>query len=188
MSVDSGSTYKIRNAKSGTILDLSGVDNTAIIGYPDHNGANQQWVLTWTGRSWTFRSVSSNQYLGLEGSAGNGTKLLAVAQPFEWHIWHDETDQTTFRVFAPNTTYNFDLWNYGDPVPGDPITLWTKWDGLHQTWRFERGELAVLLLKQCRSLNVCNEQLINRFHKEELKADRYPVLMQSGLEPPADSM
>lgn len=43
-------------------------------------------------------------------------------------------------VFVPNTTYNFDLWNYGDPVPGDPITLWAKWNGLHQTWRFERGE------------------------------------------------
>ncbi|SJL15871.1 uncharacterized protein ARMOST_19379 [Armillaria ostoyae] len=140
MSVDSGSTYKIRNAKSGTVLDLSGVDNTAIIGYPDHNGANQQWTLTWTGRSWTFRSVSSNQYLGLAGASGNGTKLLAVAEPFEWDIWHDEIDQTTFRVFAPNTTYNFDLWNYGDSVPGDPITLWTKWNGLHQTWRFERGE------------------------------------------------
>ncbi|KAK0432363.1 ricin B-like lectin [Armillaria borealis] len=155
MSVDSGSTYKIRNAKSGTVLDLSGVDNTAIIGYPDHNGANQQVYfclpssyfsllsrcsgpLTWTGRSWTFRSVSSSQYLGLAGTSGNGTKLLAVAEPFEWDIWHDEIDQTTFRVFAPNTTYNFDLWNYGDSVPGDPITLWAKWNGLHQTWRFER--------------------------------------------------
>lgn len=56
-----------------------------------------QWVLTWTGRSWTFRSVSSSQYLGLAGASGNGTKLLAVAEPFEWDIWHDEIDQTTFR-------------------------------------------------------------------------------------------
>lgn len=40
------------------------------------------------------------------------------------------------RVFAPFTVYNLDLWNYGDPVPGDPITLWGKWNGVHQTWKF----------------------------------------------------
>ncbi|KAF9030288.1 ricin B-like lectin [Hymenopellis radicata] len=138
MSVVSGTTYKIVNAKSGTVIDLSGVDNKTIIGYPDHNGPNQQWTLNWIGNAWTFRSVSSGLYLGLGGASADGTRLLAVSDAVPWHIWHDEVDATSFRIFAPFTNYNLDLYNYGDPVAGDPITLWYKWNGTHQTWKFVR--------------------------------------------------
>lgn len=136
--VTSGQTYRITNVRSGTVVDLSGVDNHTIIGYPYHSGRNQQWTFEWTGHSWTIRSVSSGQYLGVNGTNyADGTGLVATSTPFEWDIWHDEADQNTFRFFVHDTHYNWDLNNYGDATPGEPITLWYTWNGLHQTWRIE---------------------------------------------------
>lgn len=40
--VQSGGTYKLINAKGGTVLDLSGGDNRSIIGYGFHGGDNQK--------------------------------------------------------------------------------------------------------------------------------------------------
>ncbi|KAG5643460.1 hypothetical protein DXG03_000892 [Asterophora parasitica] len=101
--VQSGFTYRITNAKSGTVIDLSGEDFKSIIGYPNHNGTNQQWTLNWTGVGWTFRSVSSGLYLAIDGSNTNGTRLVAVTTPFGWHIWHDEVDLSTYRnVITPS--------------------------------------------------------------------------------------
>ena len=49
----------------------------------------------------------------------------------------DVVAEAVDRIFVPFTRYNLDLYNYGDPIAGDPITLWSKWNGRHQTWRFE---------------------------------------------------
>ncbi|KAF8063234.1 ricin B-like lectin [Lyophyllum atratum] len=136
--VQSGFTYQITNAKSGTVMDLSGLDNKTVIGYPSHNTNNQKWALQWTNSGWTFRSVSSGLYLGIDGSNTNGTRLVAVTTPVGWHIWHDEVDPSTYRIFVPNTTFNVDLNNKGSQVPGTAITLWYRWAGVHQTWRFDR--------------------------------------------------
>ncbi|KAF9467503.1 ricin B-like lectin [Collybia nuda] len=142
--VQSGQTYIITNAKSGTVVDLSGEDNKSIIGFPKHGGTNQRWTLNWTGKSWTFRSVSSEMYLGLNGSPSDGTKLVAVTTPVEWHIWHDEVDPSTYRIFVPFTTFNMDLYAQGSAAPGTPITTWYTWKGIHQTWRFELGRACDL--------------------------------------------
>ncbi len=40
--VQSGRTYKLVNAKAGTVLDLSGADNRQAIGYGFHGGDNQK--------------------------------------------------------------------------------------------------------------------------------------------------
>ncbi|KAJ7126415.1 ricin B-like lectin [Mycena crocata] len=136
--VQSGLTYRIINAKAGTVMDLSGVDNKTIIGYPYHNGDNQHWTLTWTGNAWTIRSVSSGLYIGLDGAPADGVPLIATPTPFQFDIWHDEEDNLNYRIFVPNTKINFDLYDDGNPAPGTPITLWYRWEGIHQTWRFER--------------------------------------------------
>ncbi|KAJ7437864.1 ricin B-like lectin [Mycena galericulata] len=136
--VQSGGTYRILNAKAETAMDLSGGDNKSIIGYPYHNGENQHWTLTWTGDSWTFRSASSGLYLGLDGPPADGTHLVATSTPFQFDIWHDEKNTQNYRIFVPNTSYNFDLYGDGDSTPGTPITLWYRWAGIHQTWSFER--------------------------------------------------
>ena len=43
-------------------------------------------------------------------------------------------------MFVPNTQYNLDLSDNGKPTPGTPVTLWAKWEGRNQVWRFEDGE------------------------------------------------
>jgi hypothetical protein len=100
-------------------------------------------------------------YLSLAGTPANGAKIVASATPFIWHIWHDEVFPGVYRyvrdfgilffgtksfmlrwihrIFAPNTTFNFDLWNYGDQSPGTAVTLWEKWNGAHQLWDFVLG-------------------------------------------------
>ena len=40
--VQSGRTYKLVNAKAGTVLDLSGTDNRQTVGYDYHGGDNQK--------------------------------------------------------------------------------------------------------------------------------------------------
>ncbi|KAJ7599606.1 ricin B-like lectin [Mycena floridula] len=138
--VQSGQTYKLVNVKSSTVvMDLSGTDNRSIIGYPDQDGPNQKWTMAWTGHSWTFRSVSSGLYLNISGQPADGTKLVAAPEPCQWDIWHDESNHDAYRIFIPGTGFNLDLYNYGDATPGNPITLWYRWKGVHQTWKFVPG-------------------------------------------------
>jgi len=136
--VTSNSTYVISNVKSGTVIDLSLGDNRTITGWTPNGGANQKWTLYWTGNSWTFKSNYTGTYLAINGSPGDGTSLVASTTPFQWDIWRDPNNENTFRIYVPNTYENLDLWADGDPTPGDPITLWTAWDGLHQTWNFTK--------------------------------------------------
>ncbi|PPQ69939.1 hypothetical protein CVT24_003689 [Panaeolus cyanescens] len=160
VNVESGVTYIITNVKAGTAMDLSAYDNLSgkklelidiflsqyqppshplVIGWPEHGHPNQQWTMNWTGNSWTFQAGSTGQYLAIEGAPADGTKVVASATPFDWHIWRDDKDPNTFRIFVPNTHQNLDLYGKGNSTPGTPITLWWTWAGRHQTWRFTRG-------------------------------------------------
>ncbi|CAA7264510.1 unnamed protein product [Cyclocybe aegerita] len=134
--VHSGLTYVITNVKAGTAIDLSAGDNHTVTGWATHGHTNQQWTLNWTGNSWTFRSVATGTYLSIDGSASDGTRIVASTTPFDWHIWRDEQDENTFRIFVPNTHQNLDLYARGNPSSGNPVTLWYTWNGLHQTWKF----------------------------------------------------
>jgi len=137
--VNSGSTYLITNVKAGTAVDLSAGDNTTVTGWTVNGAsgsANQHWAMNWTGNSWTFRSVYTGHYLSINGTAADGTGIVASATPFGWDIWRDDNNTNTFRIFVPNTIQNLDLYGDGLKTPGDPITLWSTWDGLHQTWNF----------------------------------------------------
>jgi len=132
--IQSGETYKILNVKGRTIVDLSGGDNKSIIGYDDHGGPNQQWTFENTGSGWTIRSAGSGKYIGIEGDPNDGTPLIAVDEPVVWDIWPDERDNSHFRIFAPNTTKNFDLSDHGSSTPGTKVQLWDKTPGKGQTW------------------------------------------------------
>ncbi|KZT30065.1 carbohydrate-binding module family 13 protein [Neolentinus lepideus HHB14362 ss-1] len=137
--VQSGATYKIVNAKAGNVMDLSGGDDKSIIGYDFHDGVNQKWVIEQQGDgAWTFRSAGSGQYIAIEGVAQDGAPLVVQNEPFQWDVWPDEDDPSTFRVFIPNTRQNWDLSDHGNATPGTKVTLWDKWDGENQKWRFEQ--------------------------------------------------
>ncbi|KAE9404205.1 putative mannanase [Gymnopus androsaceus JB14] len=127
--IQSGLTFNIHNVKSGTVMDLSGVDNKSIIGYPldSVGGENQKWTTLWTGEAWNFQNALTGAYLGIAGTAQDGQNLTVSTTPTGWDIWHDTVNETNYRVFIPNTSQNWDLYADGDATPGDPITLWGEW-------------------------------------------------------------
>ncbi|KIY67247.1 carbohydrate-binding module family 13 protein [Cylindrobasidium torrendii FP15055 ss-10] len=152
MSLTSGNAYHILNLKAGTAVDLSGADNKSIIGYPEHDGANQQWIVEWDENAWTLHNVRSPEvYIGLGGDIDNGTRLVGAeegANGTKWHIYHEETytgepgpgGAVPLKVFAANTSYAVDLYGHGLSTPGNPITLWSNWNATHQDWWFYEVE------------------------------------------------
>ncbi|KAH8105182.1 carbohydrate-binding module family 13 protein [Cristinia sonorae] len=157
--IQSGAVYRLVNAKAGNVLDLSGGDNESIIGYDWHGGDNQKWELQDVGdNEWVFRNVGTGKYLHIDSYAKNGTPVIASESKTGFNIWPDEEDASTYRVFVPNTRLNFDLSDHGNPTPGTVsfgrlsriervidlgafvqlITLWDKWSGRNQCWRFEQ--------------------------------------------------
>ena len=59
---------------------------------------------------------------------------VARKHKYQKHLGCNSSD-----VFVPNTHENLDLWGNGLATPGNPITLWWTWNGLHQTWNFTEG-------------------------------------------------
>ncbi|KAJ3735298.1 carbohydrate-binding module family 13 protein [Lentinula guzmanii] len=129
MSIQSGNIYQIYNGKSGTVFDLSGTDGRTVF---------QTIMAT------TDNGISSKDQVVTEPSAApllDGTPLASVNEPFGWDTYPDDEDSSVFRVYvlgAPTAT-NIDLSNHGNATPGTIVTLWIKWEGKNQTWRFEQA-------------------------------------------------
>ncbi|CAA7264512.1 unnamed protein product [Cyclocybe aegerita] len=140
MHFEKGARYIITNVKGGTAIDLDGTNNRDIIGYPKHGGPNQQWELVSVDNhdDWYLKNVRSGTYIGFDGQHFDGTKLISKSEPFTWRILPDEKDCSVYRIFVPWTNMNLDLSNHGDSKPCTPISLWGKWEGTNQTWRFEK--------------------------------------------------
>ncbi|KAF8879570.1 ricin B-like lectin [Infundibulicybe gibba] len=135
-------TYRLINAKSGTALDLSNADRRTIAGWAAHDGNNQKWSLERTNEGhWTLRSQETGDFLGVDGNIQDGVPLIAVNHPFNWDIYDDEHGQDYYRLFIPGwpTAINIDLSDHGNSQGGTPITLWGKWEGTNQIWKFERA-------------------------------------------------
>ncbi|KAF7426221.1 hypothetical protein PC9H_008588 [Pleurotus ostreatus] len=139
-----GAKYKFVNAKANNVADLSGGDNKSIIGYSDHNGANQTWEALPGGNGWIFKNVATGQYLGINGLARDGTPVEGIHPPFEWHVKNDEGHPDTVRLFVPNTLFNMDLSDNGNATAGTKIQVWNKWTpGVNQCWRLVQGTWAL---------------------------------------------
>ncbi|KAJ2917819.1 hypothetical protein MD484_g2584, partial [Candolleomyces efflorescens] len=133
--VEAGQRYKIVNAKSGTVIDLSGHDGVSVSGWDDHGGDNQIWEAHTDGSTWHFRNAANGRYLAIEQEPGDAVKVIGSDEPFGWHIWPDEQDPSTLRICLPDTVFNIDLSNHGDATPGTPVEIWGRWEGVNQTWR-----------------------------------------------------
>ncbi|KAI0821755.1 ricin B-like lectin [Trametes gibbosa] len=141
MSLQAGKTYKITNAKGGTVLDLSGgQDHSPITGYQWNGGANQKWQLEQCGDSCTLKNETTGLYHGYDGEHKDFTPIIASQNPARWHIRPDAKDPSTFVLLLEGTNLSLDLSDHGNATPGTPVTLWQKWEGgLNQTWRFEEA-------------------------------------------------
>ncbi|THU96817.1 carbohydrate-binding module family 13 protein [Dendrothele bispora CBS 962.96] len=137
--------YKIVNAQTGTVLDVSDADKQTISGYTDHGGINQKFMLeqNWRG-SWYFRITHLDhdryrpRYVGIGAYLGDGTPLIANEDPFAWNISPDEQDNSVYRIYAPiaPAPLNWDLSDHENATPGAIVRLWGKWEGRHQCWKF----------------------------------------------------
>ncbi|KAK7030862.1 hypothetical protein VNI00_013972 [Paramarasmius palmivorus] len=140
MAIQSGRSYRIVNAKSGTLLDLSGTDGVTISGFNSNGGDNQKWYLEQSDGHWTFR-CGTGKYLGINGNVEDGTPVVGVSNPVQWDIWPDEEDSNLHRIFVPGSQnpMNIDLSDHGNSANGTKIQLWYKWEGKNQAWRFEEA-------------------------------------------------
>ena len=41
-------------------------------------------------------------------------------------------------IFVRDSHFNVDLSDHGNATPGTPVTIWGKWEGENQVWRFEQ--------------------------------------------------
>ncbi|KAJ7741020.1 hypothetical protein B0H16DRAFT_49119 [Mycena metata] len=141
--VQSGLTYRITNAKAGTVVDLSGGDNRSIIGYPYHAGPNQHV---------SCQPVDAH----LDGPCmDHPVSFVRPLPQLGWNTWrrhppHCHVDPVRVRHLArrdrqsqlPHLRAQHQaqpgLVQRRQPYPGYPITLWYQWAGIHQTWKFER--------------------------------------------------
>ncbi|KAI5118737.1 hypothetical protein M0805_000066 [Coniferiporia weirii] len=138
MSIAPG-TYKLVNVLGNNALDLSGGDNKSIIGFTEHGGGNQQWVVSAPDEddNQTLQGATSGLYLAIEGPPQNYERLVASSYATKWAIRRDGSDRSVWRVFWPGTGLNFDLSDRGNPTPGTPIQLWEATEGKNQLWKFE---------------------------------------------------
>ncbi|KAM5531421.1 hypothetical protein V8D89_000909 [Ganoderma adspersum] len=139
MQLENGKTYKITNAKGGTVLDLSGgQDQSPITGYNFSGGDNQKWVAEQQDQNWRFKNPATGLFIGYSGDANNNTPVKAMKNPTIWDVRPDQENPDTMRACVAGTDYCLDLSGHGNSNPGTPVTLWKKWGGANQTWRFEQ--------------------------------------------------
>ncbi|KAF7986775.1 hypothetical protein HWV62_20376 [Athelia sp. TMB] len=147
--IETNGTYKITSAFApSVVIDLSAGDNKSIIAYPYHSGANQQWIFNNTQGAWTIKNVELGLYIAPgnlsnpSATPGNYTTLSASSTPFIWDIWHDEVNPAAYRLFIPRTALNWDLTDFGNSTPGNPIQVFQKYTPgwKWQTWTVDAGE------------------------------------------------
>jgi len=128
--------YQIVNKVSGTVIDVAGHDNRSVIGYPAHNGPNQQWEFKPLGRGYSIRDMANGNYLTIEDGLRDGVHIVTSPYPVSWALEAANLEQGMWRIGWPNTPYIFDLADCGSSKPCTPVQLWTR--GPLKDWRIWR--------------------------------------------------
>ncbi|KAB5589228.1 hypothetical protein CTheo_7338 [Ceratobasidium theobromae] len=126
-------TYRIKNAKSYTVLDLSRKEGNQIHGWQEHNQGNQHWFVQRSGNGFVFKNVESGQYAYVE-RGGNGVRLHGSNNSTTWRV-QQENDE--WFIFLDGTNYVVDL-DMGHKENGTTIHLWDKTGAKQQRWYFEK--------------------------------------------------
>ncbi|KAI0668230.1 hypothetical protein C8Q78DRAFT_980638 [Trametes maxima] len=134
-------TYVLLNARSGTAVDMSGMDNKTLIGYPMHGGPNQQWEFIPSGYGYVIRCVRRSAagdplYLTTEDGLRDDAAIVASPYPVTWDV---EQTEDGIKISWPNTDFVFDLADWGSATPGTKIQLMHfKPDQPGQLWHYTR--------------------------------------------------
>ncbi|KAF8057506.1 ricin B lectin domain-containing protein [Lyophyllum atratum] len=150
MTIQEGLTYILVNAKSETVLDLSGTDghskgtSTYCDPYRYLIPSPPQWTMGRQGNQWTLRNVGTGKFLGLGGPPKDNTPVRGVDDEFGWDINHDDHNPEAYRLFVPGRKLNVDLSDYGNVNNGTPVTIWGNSGKPHQTWKFVQGKCISL--------------------------------------------
>ncbi|KAL4066331.1 carbohydrate-binding module family 13 protein, partial [Scleroderma yunnanense] len=137
--IQSGGRYVLTNVQAtNSCLDLSGGDHRSIIGYPPNGGSNQQWEFHRVeGNLFTVRS-GTGLHLRIDGEPADGVRVVAGPDRYIWYVEDVPGIDRAIRLFVPETQFNIDLSDHGNPNPGTPVTLWARWDGQNQLWRLQQ--------------------------------------------------
>lgn len=136
--------YMVFNAKSGTVLDLSGADRQSVIGYPAHWRNNQQWEFIPSGNGYAIRSTwPSDKYdCGLYltvRAVQDEEPIIATPFPMSWDV--RTVDEGSIQIYWPNTGFVFDLAGRGSAAPSTKVQLKeVKPREPCQIWRLVRQE------------------------------------------------
>jgi len=125
-------TYRIRNAKSHTILDQSRKESE-IHGWQQHDQNNQHWYLQRAGEMWHIKNVESGEYASVSGKQ-NGSKLKKSNNPFTWNLI-PTGDQYFIGVPGDNAVVDMDM---GRSENGATVHLWDRTGAQQQKWSFEK--------------------------------------------------
>ncbi|KAG8932059.1 hypothetical protein FRC01_000372 [Tulasnella sp. 417] len=133
--------YWVRNAHSGTAMDLSGSnpdDGAAIIGYQVTQGNNQQWDFEPGVQGYRLRNIATGTYLSVrpndqlqDGVLPTGNKNIRT----EWDV---QGDSNGYYLQLPGTNLVVDL-AQGSAQDGAKICLWTKSGANNQRWLLIRA-------------------------------------------------
>ena len=127
--------------------------------------------------------------MGYSGDPDNNTPIKAMRNPTMWDMRPDQENPDTMRcvlrprlsrlailcllerrsadrgdrAYVAGTDYCLDLSGHGNSNPGTPVTLWKKWGGANQTWRFEQGEFFLCAFASrppdCGDAYMCSPRL-----------------------------
>ncbi|KAH6880320.1 hypothetical protein BKA70DRAFT_1343709 [Coprinopsis sp. MPI-PUGE-AT-0042] len=137
--------YTISNAESPTMV-IDAHEGKAVI---DRfiGSKSQQWeIAKVAGRSYSFRNVETQRYLGMEigTKVGEGYNLCEVTHAFPWDI---ERHQLLVVLSVPYTNYVANI-GWGDPTPGAAVHI-RSYQGHHRfRWHLSKD----LHLAPCKAL------------------------------------
>ncbi|PBK65585.1 hypothetical protein ARMSODRAFT_1022041 [Armillaria solidipes] len=92
-------------------VELSGQDSRTIIGYPCHEGKNQQWEFATLGAGYSIRNVRNGSYMSIdfkETSQEFRPQVVASLFPAVFYVKLHEAADGVYRILS-NSEYGFSM-------------------------------------------------------------------------------
>ncbi|KAK0455729.1 uncharacterized protein EV420DRAFT_557752 [Desarmillaria tabescens] len=121
-------------------VELSGQDSKTVIGYPCHEGRNQQWEFATLGAEYSIRNVSNGSYLSIDFKNGLQElrpQVVALSYPVIWYVKLYEADDGVYRILS-NSEYGFSMDIQADGLAPVFISKQQASADISQLWTLRR--------------------------------------------------